>query len=426
MEQLPEAVFLETLEGDILDVNKEACVLLGYNKEELLDMVVEDLVPEGSPAFLPDRIDNATGSGEPLKTANLHKDGTEIPVELRGRIVEIDGEKRMLVSVRDVTEQKNTDKALGEERIKLKSLHDAVDQLQQQDSEEDVLQTGVEVAENILEFEICGIMLLEGNSLVPKVSSAKLSAEKTSPLQIGDGIVGRSFQQGKTIWGNDVRKYREARPAKETLRAFICTPIGRIGSIQVISEEVGKFDELDVELVEILASHLREEIKRVRLEEELRQQAIHDPLTGLYNRRHFNVTLEKEVERCERYGHDIAFIMIDVNRFKEINDRYSHQTGDEVLKEVADLLEANVRDADTVVRYGGDEFLVVMPETGGDSSVTSSRLKSKLLEWNEQSNLLDFPLTLAMGVSYWKPDQERDVEDALNEADRKMYEDKDR
>ncbi len=118
--------------------------------------------------------------------------------------------------------------------------------------------------------------------------------------------------------------------------------------------------------------------------------------------------------------------MTDINRFKEINDRYSHQRGDQVLIEVANLLKENVRSADTVIRYGGDEFLVMMPETDGGVEATVNRLKDELASWNEQTDLLDFPLTLAMGIAHWAPEQDRDVESALKEADTRMYEDKGR
>jgi len=117
---------------------------------------------------------------------------------------------------------------------------------------------------------------------------------------------------------------------------------------------------------------------------------------------------------------------MDVNRFKEINDRYSHQTGDKTLKEIADLVKENVRSADTVVRYGGDEYFFMMPETDGKVDATVERLRCELEKWNQQSNLLDFPLTLAMGVSHWNPYQDSGVEKALKEADMKMYEDKGR
>lgn len=149
-------------------------------------------------------------------------------------------------------------------------------------------------------------------------------------------------------------------------------------------------------------------------------------MTGLYNRRYFNETLSQEIERSERYGYSVAFIMMDINGFKEINDRYSHQTGDEVLKEVANLLKNNVRSSDTLVRYGGDEFLIMLPETDGESKYTLARLQKNLKQWNQTSDLLDFPLTLAMGSSHWSPERKRDIEEALKEADRKMYEDKEK
>ncbi|MBS3792802.1 sensor domain-containing diguanylate cyclase, partial [Candidatus Bipolaricaulota bacterium] len=208
------------------------------------------------------------------------------------------------------------------------------------------------------------------------------------------------------------------------LRSYISVPIGEVGVFQAASKRKGAFNKTDIELAEILAGHLSEEVKRIRLEEELKEQAVRDPLTELYNRRYFNETLSKEVERSERYSRPIAFLMIDVNRFKEINDRYSHQTGDEVLKEVAKLLKDNIREVDTVVRYGGDEFLIMLPETDGESSYTVTRLREKLEEWNRNSDLLDFPLTLAIGSTHWSPEQDREVEKALKEVDEKMYEDK--
>ncbi|MBS3788518.1 PAS domain S-box protein [Candidatus Bipolaricaulota bacterium] len=671
IEYLPEALFLEDFDGNILDVNAEARELLGYDKEELLDLTVDDLVPAGAPAFLPDQIDKATRSGDPMETVNLHKDGTEIPVEIRGRIIEVDGKERILVSVndiggrkvaeekfrklfdqgpepavllddnsrlmdvnsrfeevfnykleevkgknvndvivpdrlreearkldedaeqgytnyetirqgknrefpvsisanpvsvsdetfvlgtykditervgakrdlqksekrlkwalegtqaglwdwnvqtgevvfderwakivgytleelqpvsiktwrklahsedlekseelldkhfkgetdyyncevrmkhksgewvwvldrgrivewddegepirmvgthQDITERKEAEQALQEERDKLKNLHDTVDEMQQQDTKEDVLQTAVDVAETMLDFRFCDISLVEGDYLVPKASATSLDSEESVPFEMGEGITGKTMQKGETIWGEDLRDHPEAKPTNEDFRAFISVPIGELGVFQVISEEVASFSERDVELAEVLVGHLREELMRVQLEEELREQAIKDPLTDLYNRRYFNESLGKEVERCRRYDEALAFLMLDVDRFKEVNDRYTHQTGDKVLQEVADMLEDNVRDADTVVRYGGDEFLIMMPETKKVES-TVDRIERELKRWNEESDLLDFPLTLAKGTSRWNPDQERDVEEALKEADKKMYEDKGR
>ena len=159
-------------------------------------------------------------------------------------------------------------------------------------------------------------------------------------------------------------------------------------------------------------------------DQDYKQAAISDYLTGLFNRRYFDQMIETEVDRSRRYKHSIGFLMIDVNRFKEINDRYSHLTGDKILQEVACLLQSNVRKADTVVRYGGDEFLIILPETNGEARNIQGRIKEELEEWNDNNSLIDFPLTLAIGSAYWSPSEGGDIEDILERADRNMYEDK--
>ncbi|MCF7876218.1 diguanylate cyclase, partial [Candidatus Bipolaricaulota bacterium] len=356
-----------------------------------------------------------------------HKSGDWVWVLDRGRVVEWDEEGkpvRMVGTHQDITDRKRAEQALDEERNKLKELHDAVDRFQQCETEDDLCNVAVQVTQRVLDFDLCTFYCVKVDKLVPVAATANTELDELPPHNLDEGLAGESFQKKRSILGDDLRKEERAATDRSELRGYMSVPIGDVGVFQVASNEVGAFGKYDLGLAEILAGHLHEEVKRIRLEEELRQQAIRDPLTELYNRRYFNETLKKEVQKAERYDNPLAFLMLDVNRFKEINDRYSHRTGDEVLREVADLLEKNVRDADTVVRYGGDEFLVMMPETNGGSKNTVKRLQNKLSQWNQESDLLDFPLTLAMGVSHWNPDQDRDVEEALNEADKKMYEDK--
>lgn len=96
----------------------------------------------------------------------------------------------------------------------------------------------------------------------------------------------------------------------------------------------------------------------------LSEQATRDWLTGLYNRRYFEETLADHVAAAKRYGRELSLVLFDIDRFKQINDTHGHEAGDTVLKEVADLLESTTRAADIVCRYGGDEFAVILPETG--------------------------------------------------------------
>ena len=108
---------------------------------------------------------------------------------------------------------------------------------------------------------------------------------------------------------------------------------------------------------------VRDVSERTKLIEQLKQAATQDPLTGVFNRRHGDAVLYSEVHRCQRHGHALTLIMLDLDHFKSINDTYGHACGDHVLKSVVDTISGSLRDADIVCRWGGEEFLVMLPET---------------------------------------------------------------
>jgi diguanylate cyclase (GGDEF)-like protein/PAS domain S-box-containing protein len=164
--------------------------------------------------------------------------------------------------------------------------------------------------------------------------------------------------------------------------------------------------------------------ERKQFEEELARMARHDPLTGTLNRYALQELLEREASRSERYAHSVGFLMIDVNRFKEINDRFGHAMGDRVLQAIATVIQHNIRDADILVRYGGDEFLVILPETNGETDVVKGRILAEVARRNKANLLLEFPVTLAIGSAHWSSGSGQTMEQILAETDRLMYEDK--
>ncbi len=160
---------------------------------------------------------------------------------------------------------------------------------------------------------------------------------------------------------------------------------------------------------------------RHRVEKELEFMARHDPLTGTLNRYALDEILHRELARAERFRRSIGFLMIDINRFKEVNDRFGHQMGDRVLEAIAMILLQQTRETDYVFRYGGDEFLVILPETDGKAALVEERIQSEVRRRNEINPLLEFPVTLAIGAIHRETGATGSPDELLAELDRRMY-----
>jgi len=249
---------------------------------------------------------------------------------------------------------------------------------------------------------------------VPPVAELETDLDKES-------VAATTYRTRQTIVFGSLDELPEAQSTQSDLKSGISTPIGSFGVFQVASSETDAFSDQDVRLLELLLRHTAQAIERIRLQNELVSQANHDPLTGVYNRRYFNQVIEQELARSKRYERTIGFLMIDVNRFKELNDRFGHQTGDEVLKAVAGLLRDEVRESDLVVRYGGDEFLIVLMETEGEYETIKDRIVAAVAKRNETNELVPFPVTLSIGNAHWDPREDLSIEAVLAEADRSMY-----
>jgi diguanylate cyclase (GGDEF)-like protein len=166
---------------------------------------------------------------------------------------------------------------------------------------------------------------------------------------------------------------------------------------------------------------LREQLISTTIQNELvRLQSFTDPLTEIYNRRSLEEMAARFISHARRLKKSLTFLLIDVDRFKEVNTRFGHLTGDVVLAEIAGLLKNSVRGSDAVVRYGGDEFLVILADTSRDSSSgVVQRIRAYVRDWNNAGHLQGFEVGLSIGVSEWTDGQTLD--DVLDTADREMY-----
>ena len=159
-----------------------------------------------------------------------------------------------------------------------------------------------------------------------------------------------------------------------------------------------------------------------RMNSALREQSFVDELTGQYNRRHILTELDKELERARRYRHTLAGIMIDIDDFKKFNDKHGHLMGDYILKEVTQVFDHCIRTIDVLGRYGGDEFMILLPEAKPDTAtIVAERIKKAMHEHAFTFKKRLFKVTCSIGVHYFADLANVDKADFIDKIDQALY-----
>jgi diguanylate cyclase (GGDEF)-like protein/PAS domain S-box-containing protein len=188
---------------------------------------------------------------------------------------------------------------------------------------------------------------------------------------------------------------------------------------------VSPLNEARRRLASAVAEHTAMALANLTLRETLRHQSIRDPLTGLYNRRYFEESLEREIRRARRRGGSLGVIMLDLDRFKIVNDNFGHEAGDVLLRGFGELLRRSVRGEDVACRWGGEEFAVLLPEASLEATrERAEELRSVVRELKVpyQDRILG-PVTVSLGVAIF-PDQGLSGQSVLRAADAALYQSK--
>jgi diguanylate cyclase (GGDEF)-like protein len=245
-----------------------------------------------------------------------------------------------------------------------------------------------------------------------------------------DGLTYTVARSGKVVAVEDMH----AHPLFQTAPggwhgAIIGLPLiygGKVlGVMNIAWPNPRRFDQQELHAMELLADQAAIAVENARLHSIVQNEALTDPLTGLPNRRAFDARLADEIRRSARYGHTFSVLMIDLDSFKRINDSYGHIVGDAALREIAHCLRLSVRDTDFMARIGGDEFVVILPETqGGDDELIAQKLRAAALACK-----LSLPgekaesLTLSIGAASFPQDANQPA-DLMLKADQALYEEK--
>lgn len=251
-------------------------------------------------------------------------------------------------------------------------------------SAENLFRTILDKSADLLRAEQGSLMLFNEETEELAIKATKGFSEKIVEhfrIRPGEGIAGKVMLTGKPLVVSDIesdaRVDQRRRPRYKT-KSFLSMPLSlgerSVGVLNLADRSDGaSFSEDDLPLMSFIANQASCAIERMKLQEisvELHRVSITDALTGLLSRRYFDEMLTSEIERALRYSHSLSLMMLDLDNFKPYNDTCGHQAGDEILKVAAKVMEGAVRGIDMVVRYGGDEFAIILPETGKEAALS--------------------------------------------------------
>ena len=299
---------------------------------------------------------------------------------------------------------------------------------------DDFFEKTINLLKDSLKIEkFCFMLIDEGcNELkVWKTNSTTYETTKNITFKIGEGIPGVVAQSGESILIQDVSKdsrFLHHKGKIPDISSFLSIPLkltdNRImGVLNLYKKEANAFRESDKILFEAVAHNIAQTIERARLYEKAQKEAMFDDMTTLYTRRYFLESCNREYSKAKRYGDVFSVIMADIDYFKYFNDTYGHILGDEILKKLASILKSNVRQADIVSRYGGEEFAILLPGTDTDgATLTAEKLRSvieKELTMEIGGGKIE-KITITAGISTY-PHDGKTIEEILAISDKFLY-----
>lgn len=446
---LVDAVFVVDVEtGSLVGANEKLLELLqqALPTLESAEYPFDRLVHPDDRALLNTWISEAETHAETEKSFQiriLRSDGMNVPVELRLRSLRWQRRLYALGFVEECAERHRRDarlradaeqqkqravKALEsslrmyELNEKIKSTLALTTQLLRAEDEEQLFRESALLLTNEegLNFKGASFLLLEGGEL--RVVRSTLSARQTVYPLNGDNRYARLFQTGFALKeGTSSKELIFPLRSRDTLLGLV-----EVHQHQREREYIDNSRPLrdwQSDLLEQIGDIIAMLLDNLRLYRELKRQSSLDSLTDAVNRNHFMNRLTIEVQRAKRYGRPTSLIFLDVDYFKEINDQYGHLQGDQVLRELAQIFRSTLRSTDLMGRYGGDEFVLLLPETDADRARETAEKVVSSVRDHHFKNLDDpgqsVPVTVSVGLAALQPGQ--DEERFLQSADAALY-----
>ncbi len=369
-------------------VSPSATAITGYTPEEHYadpELELKLVHPEDRP-LLQKVLRGEINPDAPLVLRWTRKDGTIIWTEqvntpifdASDNLVAIEG------IARDITERRRAEEELAQANERLRSRASEVEQRNREFAMLNVMGDLLESCLTVQEAhsviaQSAGKLFPEDNGVLYVIAGGRnlaesvatwgsLPAEAVEPvltlddcwaLRRGRTHVVQDFQSGI------VCQHVQRQQVSGTVKSYTCVPMvaqSELLGVLHLESKTGPLPEARQRLAVTVAEHLALALSSLRLREKLQQQAIRDPLTGLFNRRYLTESLEREMRRAQRRKSEVGIIMLDLDHFKQINDNYGHDVGDAFLRALGEYLQKHTREEDIVCRYGGEEFTLILPD----------------------------------------------------------------
>jgi diguanylate cyclase (GGDEF)-like protein/PAS domain S-box-containing protein len=433
-----DMVYTHDLTGKITSINKAAERITGYDRAEALQMRFTQFVASEFQQTARRMIDRQVADGAPItqELEIIAKNGNRVTLDVSNRLIFREGRPIGIQGIaRDITERKKTEEALQHAKEKLEawireleqrtremtSLSEMGDILRACLTTEEVYEVIVRVAQEI--FPVQGGALYVIGPL-RNIVEAVAEWGDTSAMELTfTPDECWALRRGRVHWVEDsdlglLCKHFHSPPP----RGYLCVPMmaqsEAVGVLHLAQPDDAQMPEAKQRLAVAMAEHVAMALSNLRLHETLRSQSIRDQLTGLFNRSFMEESLELELRRSIRTQHLLSIIMLSLDDFQKINEKYGLDTGDSILRGTGTLLQTNVRKGDIACRYSGQTYVMILPQSSLEVSqkrAESLRELVRTLEIKNQSTHMGL-LTASVGLAVF-PGHGQTVETLLRSAE---------
>ncbi len=295
---------------------------------------------------------------------------------------------------------------------------------------EQVFNKVIKIIRTFIKCDIYAILSVEGKNISIAASCGLNKNKKTDIIEINQSAnpIRCALKTGKSTITVDIAKnHNESLFLDYSINSLLCVPVKTNGNISEIiilgSKKKNTFTQDNLDFVNLLSMELSSILERILLYSKVEELSIKDPLTGCFNYRNLFFDLKKEIERCKRYKKVFSVVMIDIDNFKKYNDKFGHQKGNKLLKNIAEVIRKQCRKADIIYRYGGDEFLLLLPESHKEGAgICAKRIEETIYKMNLKVDE-NIAITISTGIAGF-PDDAFTPKMLIKLADRAMYKNK--